>query len=60
MSDILCRIVPWVGGEDQARVWYHAERIPAFGGRTAEQLVEEGKASAIRDFLDHVAYGGFV
>ena len=28
-------------------------------GFTAESLVKEGKAAAVRDFLDHVATGGF-
>jgi hypothetical protein len=39
--------------------WYRAQPIPAFGGRTAEALVKEGKAAAVRDYLDHVAVGGF-
>ena len=39
--------------------WYRAEPIPAFGGRTAESLVKDGKAAAVRDYLDGVALGGF-
>ena len=45
--------------EEQAMAWYRAEPIAAFGGRTAESLVKEGKAAAVRDFLDHIATGGF-
>jgi hypothetical protein len=45
--------------KEQAMAWYRAQPIPAFGGRTAEALVKEGKASAVRDYLDHVAVGGF-
>ena len=59
MLEIVGRIVDWVGGEKQAMAWYRAEPIPAFGGRTAEALVKEGKAAAVRDYLDHVATGGF-
>lgn len=59
MLEILGRIVDWAGGEKQAMAWYRAEPIPAFGGRTAEALVKEGKAGAVREFLDHVATGGF-
>jgi uncharacterized protein (DUF2384 family) len=59
MLEILGRIVDWAGGEKQAMAWYRAEPIPAFGGRTAEALVKEGKAAAVRDYLDHVATGGF-
>jgi uncharacterized protein (DUF2384 family) len=46
-------------GDRQALAWYRAEPIPAFGGRTAESLVKEGKAAAVRDYLDHIATGGF-
>jgi hypothetical protein len=59
MLEIVGRIVDWAGGERQAMAWYRAEPIAAFGGRTAESLVKEGRASAVRDYLDHVATGGF-
>lgn len=59
MLEIVGRIADWAGGEKQAFAWYRAEPIAAFGGRTAESLVKEGKASAVRDYLDHVATGGF-
>lgn len=60
MLEIVGRIAGWAGGEKQAMAWYRAEPIAAFGGRTAEALVKEGKAAAVRDYLDHVATGGFV
>ena len=44
---------------DRALAWYRAEPLAAFGGRTAESLVTDGKATAVRDYLDHVATGGF-
>jgi uncharacterized protein (DUF2384 family) len=59
MLEIVGRIADWAGGEKQAMAWYRAEPIAAFGGRTAESLVKEGKAAAVRDYLDHVATGGF-
>jgi hypothetical protein len=59
MLEIVGRVAHWAGGKDQAMAWYRAEPIPAFGGRTAESLVKDGKAGAVRDYLDHVALGGF-
>jgi hypothetical protein len=59
MLEIVSRISGWAGGKEQAMAWYRAEPIPAFGGRTAEALVKTGKASALRDYLDHIALGGF-
>ena len=58
-SEILHRISPWAGGLKQAFAWYRSEPLPEFGGRTAESLVKSGKANAVRDYLDHVALGGF-
>lgn len=59
MLEIITRIAEWAGGKEQAMAWYRAQPIPAFGGRTAEALIKEGKAGAVRDYLDHVALGGF-
>ncbi len=57
--DIVDRISGWAGGERQALSWYRSYAIPAFGGRTAEALVKDGKATLVRDYLDAVAVGGF-
>jgi len=59
MLEIVGRVADWAGGKDQALAWYRAVPIPAFGGRTAESLVKDGKATDVRDYLDHVALGGF-
>jgi Protein of unknown function (DUF2384) len=59
MGEILRRVTAWAGGGRQALAWYRAEPIPAFGGRTAESIVKGGKAAALRDYLDHLALGGF-
>jgi uncharacterized protein (DUF2384 family) len=59
MLEIVDRVSDWAGGKDQAMAWYRAEPIAEFGDRTAESLVKDGKATAVRDYLDHVALGGF-
>ncbi|MFO1210275.1 MAG: antitoxin Xre/MbcA/ParS toxin-binding domain-containing protein [Amaricoccus sp.] len=59
MAEILGRVEPWAGGPMQALSWYRAERIPAFGGRTAEAMVKLGHAAAVRDLVEHVAVGGY-
>jgi Protein of unknown function (DUF2384) len=60
MVEIVKRVSEWAGGEIQALAWYRGEPLPAFGGRTAESLVKDGKATAVREYLDHIAVGGFV
>lgn len=59
MLEIVSRISAWAGGKEQAMAWYRAQPIAAFGNRTAEALVKSGQAAAVRDYLDHVAMGGF-
>lgn len=59
MIEILGRITDWAGGEVQAMAWYRGQPIPAFGGRTAESLVKSNQAGPLRDYLDHMAMGGF-
>lgn len=59
MLEIVSRVSDWAGGKEQAMAWYRAQPIAAFGGRTAESLVKDGQAGALRDYLDHIAQGGF-
>jgi DNA-binding XRE family transcriptional regulator len=59
MLEIVSRVSDWAGGKEQAMAWYRAQPIAAFGGRTAEALVKDGQAGALRDYLDHIALGGF-
>lgn len=59
MLEILSRVREWAGGETQAMAWYRAQPIPALDGRTPEALVKAGEASAVRDYLDHLALGEF-
>lgn len=59
MLEIISRVSEWAGGKEQAMAWYRAQPLPAFGGRTAEALVKDGQAGAVRDYLDHLALGGF-
>lgn len=57
--EIISRVRDWAGGEAQAMAWYRSQPIPALDGRTAEALVKGGQAHAVREYLDHVALGGF-
>ncbi len=59
MLEIIARIKDWAGSDAQAMAWYRAQPIPALDGRTAESLVKSGDAAAVRDYLDHMALGGF-
>lgn len=59
IAEIVFRVSEWAGGQRQALAWYRSHPLPAFGDRTAESLVKTGKAADVRDYLDHLALGGF-
>ena len=59
MLEVIGRVRAWAGGEAQAMAWYRSQPIPALDGRTPEALVKSGQAGAVRDYLDHMALGGF-
>jgi hypothetical protein len=59
MLEIVSRVADWAGGTERAMAWYRAQPLAAFGGRTAEALVKNGKAGFLRDYLDSIAIGGF-
>ena len=59
LVEILYRVEPWAGSALAAYAWYRSQPLPGFAGRTAEMLVREGHAAAVRAYLDEVALGGF-
>lgn len=59
MLEIVARVREWAGGDTQAMAWYRSQPIPALDGRTPEALVKAGQAGAVRDYLDHLALGGY-
>jgi hypothetical protein len=57
--EILDRVRPWAGSLPQAFAWYRAQPLPSFGDQTAEALVKEGRAEAVKRYLDRIEVGGF-
>ncbi|ROO24130.1 XRE family transcriptional regulator [Salinisphaera japonica YTM-1] len=57
--EILNRVSHWTGSDMQAYAWYRSEPLPAFGQRTASDLVAEGLADAVKTHLSRIAVGGF-
>ncbi|WP_430911440.1 antitoxin Xre/MbcA/ParS toxin-binding domain-containing protein [Methylobacterium sp. sgz302541] len=57
--EIITRILPWAGSVPQAYAWYRAQPLPSFGDQTAEDLVKEGRAEAVKAYLARIAAGGY-
>lgn len=57
MVEILNRIEPRFGSALIAYAWYRSEPLTGFGGQTAMQLVREGRAAEVMDYVDAVEAG---
>ena len=59
VAEIINRVLPWCGSVPQAFAWYRSQPLPAFGDQTAENLVRQGRAGHVLDYLGGIALGGY-
>ncbi|WP_425101134.1 MbcA/ParS/Xre antitoxin family protein [Tropicibacter sp. S64] len=59
LVEVLNKIEPRFGSELMAYAWYRSEPLPGFDGRTAMQLVQDGKAQQVLEYIDAVDAGVF-
>ncbi|WP_163851448.1 MbcA/ParS/Xre antitoxin family protein [Pseudooceanicola aestuarii] len=57
LVEVLNKVEPRFGSDLMAYAWYRSEPLPGFDGRTAMQLVREGKAHQVLDYIDAVDAG---
>jgi len=57
LVEILNKVEPRFGSELMAYAWLRSEPLPGFDGRTAMQLVQDGKAQQVLDYIDAVDAG---
>jgi hypothetical protein len=57
--EIINRVTPWAGSVVAAFAWFRSQSLPSFGDKTAEDLVKEGRAQAVKDYLSRIAEGGY-
>lgn len=58
-AKVLCELRAMAGDQEQGESWYRSAPIPALGGRTAQQLAEDGRGDAVIAYLRHLPLGGF-
>lgn len=57
MVEIINKVEPRYGSALLAYAWYRSESLPGFSGRTAMQLVRDGRSDEVMDFIDAVDAG---
>jgi len=57
LVEVLNKVGPRFGSELMAYAWYRSEPLSGFDGRTAMQLVQDGKAHQVLEYIDAVDAG---
>jgi Protein of unknown function (DUF2384) len=57
--EILNRVQGWAGSKEAAFAWYRSSPIASFGDMTAEDLVKQGRAEAVKRYISRIAAGGY-
>jgi hypothetical protein len=57
MVEILNKVEPRFGSALMAYAWYRSEPLPGFSGQTVMQLVRNGRADEVLDYIDAVDAG---
>jgi hypothetical protein len=57
MVEIINKVEPRFGSALMAYAWYRSEPLPGFSGQTAMQLVRNGRAEDVLDYIDAVDAG---
>jgi len=58
IAAIISRVAAITGDEGAAIIWFKYQPIVGFGGKTAEELVQDGHADAVMWHIDSVENGG--
>jgi uncharacterized protein (DUF2384 family) len=57
LVEVLNKVQPRFGSELMAYAWYRSEPLSGFDGRTAMQLVQEGRAQQVLEYIDAIDAG---
>ena len=57
MVEIINKVEPRFGSALMAYAWYRSEPLPGFSSQTAMQLVRNGRAEDVLDYIDAVDAG---
>lgn len=59
LVEVINKLEPRFGSPTMAYAWYRSEPLPGFSGQTAMQLLREGRANEVLDYIDAVDAGVF-
>lgn len=59
LVNLIERLIPCSGDPKAAYDWYRSQPLPGFGEKTAQDLVQSGRLSALEAHLDRIGNGGY-
>ncbi|MFZ3483615.1 MbcA/ParS/Xre antitoxin family protein [Sphingomonas sp. 3-13AW] len=57
LVEVINKVRPRFGSDLMAFAWYRSEPLPGFSGHTAMQLVRDGRAEEVLEYIDAVDAG---
>lgn len=58
-DEIIEQVRNWCNSDAEALEWYQTAKLPSFSYKTPEELVDGGRADAVREYIERVRYGGY-
>jgi len=58
-EQLIARVEPWVRSHDEAVAWFENQPLPSFGNLTPADLMREGRADAVKAYIERIAAGGY-
>ena len=58
-EQLIALIRPWAASHDEAVAWFEEQPLPSFGNLTPADLVRQGRADAVKAYIDRIAVGGY-
>lgn len=59
LESIMDLAIPWTGSQSAALAWFRSQPLPSYGGKTAQELVSDGRGESVKTYLHRVRVGGY-
>lgn len=58
-KQLIAMVEPWAGSRERAIDWFENQSLPSFGNLTPVDLVRQGRAVAVKAYIERISVGGY-
>lgn len=58
-KQLIAMVEPWAGSRERATDWFENQSLPSFGNLTPADLVRQGRAVAVKAYIERISVGGY-